>query len=101
MDRVVWLYSALSAFSPGCARIVGEFVLLGADRGAKAGWRSGFSGLYMRPDTTGTAGLLVAFCLQKKMTPQQVHSERGLVEEFQDLVRTQGVQLEWPTTHPV
>ena len=60
-----------------------------------------FSGLYMGPDTTGTAGLLAAFCLQKKMTPQQVHSERGLVEEFQGLLRTQDVELEWPTTHPV
>ena len=30
-----------------------------------------FSGLYMRPDTTGTAGLFAAFCLQKKMTPQK------------------------------
>lgn len=44
---------------------------------------------------------LAAFCLQKKMTPQQVHNERGIVEEFQGLLRTQGVQLEWPTTHPV
>jgi hypothetical protein len=50
---------------------------------------------------TEAAGLLAAFCLQKKMTPQQVHSERGLVEEFQGLLRTQGVELEWPTTHPV
>jgi hypothetical protein len=50
---------------------------------------------------TEAAGLLAAFCLQKKMTLQQVHSERGLVEEFQGLLRTQGVELEWPTTHPV
>lgn len=47
------------------------------------------------------AGLLAAFCLQQDLLPQQVHGDKVLLEEFQGLLRTQGVELEWPTTHPV
>jgi len=47
------------------------------------------------------AGLLAAFCLERDYTPQQICGREKLVEEFQVLLRAQGVELEWPTTHPV
>ena len=47
------------------------------------------------------AGLLAAFCLQKDLPPQKVSGDSVLVQEFQGLLRAQGVELEWPTTHPV
>lgn len=48
-----------------------------------------------------TAGLLAAFCLQNDRTPQQVYGEQKSIKEFQGLLYTQGVELEWPATHPV
>ena len=47
------------------------------------------------------AGLLAAYCLDRGLAPQQVHGDRARVEDFQALLRDQGVELEWPTTHPV
>ena len=47
------------------------------------------------------AGLLAAFCLQRDYAPQEVHGQQDLVEEFQGLLRAQGIELEWPTTRPV
>ena len=47
------------------------------------------------------AGLLAAFCLERDYTPQQICGREKLVEEFQVLLRAQGIELEWPTTHPV
>ncbi|MFA6107635.1 MAG: FAD-dependent oxidoreductase [Candidatus Latescibacterota bacterium] len=48
-----------------------------------------------------SAGSLAAFCLGRGCTPQQVHESRVLTEEFQRLLRAQGVELEWPAVHPV
>lgn len=39
------------------------------------------------------AGLLVAFCVQHKLEPAQVHGERS---EFFDLVEAQGIRRQWP-----
>ena len=47
------------------------------------------------------AGLLAGFCLQRAHSPQQVHGSADLTQEFQGLLRNQGVELEWPEITPV
>ena len=42
------------------------------------------------------AGLLAAFCMNKKITPKGVHGDRRVLREFQDLCLAQGFELEWP-----
>jgi hypothetical protein len=41
-------------------------------------------------------GLLTAFSLQKKVVPRAVREKRPLLEEFQQLVRAQGIETHWP-----
>ncbi|MGX5819793.1 FAD-dependent oxidoreductase [Chitinophaga lutea] len=41
-------------------------------------------------------GMLTAYARDKKATPQQVHGNKGLLRGFQELVRSQGVETEWP-----
>jgi len=48
-----------------------------------------------------SAGLLAAFCLERGAKPHQVREDTALLEEFQGLLRGQGVELEWPRTRPV
>lgn len=40
-------------------------------------------------------GMLVPFALSKNVTPKQVREDKSLFREFQDLVRSQGVETEW------
>ncbi|MBT4500175.1 MAG: FAD-dependent oxidoreductase, partial [Gemmatimonadetes bacterium] len=47
------------------------------------------------------AGLLAAFCLERDHAPRQVHEQKELTEDFQQLLRAQGIELEWPAIHPV
>jgi hypothetical protein len=47
------------------------------------------------------AGVLSAFCLDRKVTPRSVRDRIGLLEEFQALLVRQGVQLSWPTLTPL
>jgi hypothetical protein len=47
------------------------------------------------------AGLLAAFCLERKLMPRQVRNAPLLLEEFQTLLRKEGVELTWPTLKPV
>jgi hypothetical protein len=47
------------------------------------------------------AGYLAAFCLQKQETPRQVRSTPELLEDFQQLLRREGIELEWPYIHSV
>ncbi len=42
-----------------------------------------------------SAGLLAAFCIDKKIPPRAVREKKELLEEFQSLLRDQGVPLEW------
>ncbi|MEW6360462.1 MAG: FAD-dependent oxidoreductase [Planctomycetota bacterium] len=44
------------------------------------------------------AGILAAFCLQRKAAPRQVREKAELLRDFQSLLRAQGVELEWPRT---
>lgn len=43
-----------------------------------------------------TVGLLVAFALQKKVIPRAVREKPALLQEFQQLVRSQGIETHWP-----
>lgn len=42
-----------------------------------------------------SAGLLAAFCVLRGVEPHQVYETPALLEAYQDLLRSQGVQLEW------
>ena len=46
------------------------------------------------------AGLLVAFALARGVRPRQVREERQILEEFQTLLRAQGVETHWPRLAP-
>ena len=42
-----------------------------------------------------SAGLLLAYALSKKVNPREVRERKELLEEFQNLVRSQGIETEW------
>jgi hypothetical protein len=43
-----------------------------------------------------SAGHLVAFSLRKKVTPGTIREKKKLLEEFQDLIRSRGIETKWP-----
>ena len=43
-----------------------------------------------------SAGLLVAFALNKKLIPRKVREKRELLEEFQNFITEQGIETHWP-----
>jgi len=45
-------------------------------------------------------GMLTAFCAEKKLPPRQVRNDRRLLVEFQTLLGTQGIEIEWPRLTP-
>lgn len=45
------------------------------------------------------AGLLAAFALTHHVPPRAVRSDPALLEEFQKLLRCQGIELAWPQVH--
>lgn len=48
-----------------------------------------------------SAGLLAAFCLQRKTTPRAVRNQPALLAEFQALLQRQGIELAWPSLTPL
>lgn len=48
-----------------------------------------------------SAGLLAAFCLERGLPPRAVRHRPAVLEEFQALLRAQGVQLAWPSLQPL
>ena len=42
------------------------------------------------------AGSLIAFAIKKKVNPKEVREKRILLEEFQNLIRSQGIDTNWP-----
>ncbi|MEU4234448.1 FAD-dependent oxidoreductase [Nonomuraea sp. NPDC026600] len=48
-----------------------------------------------------SAGVLLAFCLERKTTPRQVREREGLPDEYQTLLRQQGIPLTWPSIIPL
>ena len=47
------------------------------------------------------AGALVAFCRSRKARPRQVRRDPRLMAEFQQSLRRQGFELEWPAVRPL
>lgn len=43
-----------------------------------------------------SVGLLISFALNKKVIPRAVREHKGMLEEFQKLVRSQGIETHWP-----
>jgi spermidine synthase len=49
----------------------------------------------------GSTGGCAAFCLQNKVAPHQVGEDHERLSLFQDFLRKQGIELEWPSIYPV
>jgi FAD dependent oxidoreductase len=47
------------------------------------------------------AGILAAFCLDRKVTPRSVRNRPVRLQEFQLLLERQGIELAWPSLAPV
>jgi hypothetical protein len=47
-----------------------------------------------------SVGMLVAFCLEKKITPRQARNNGKLLEDFQSLIQMQGIEIDWPRLTP-
>jgi hypothetical protein len=47
-----------------------------------------------------SVGMLVAFCLEKKVLPRQIRNNRKLLEDFQSLIQMQGIEIDWPRLTP-
>lgn len=43
-----------------------------------------------------SVGLLVAFAKSKNVVPREVRKQKNLLIEFQDFVKSQGIDIEWP-----
>ncbi len=48
-----------------------------------------------------SAGVLAAYCLERKVLPRYVHSHAASVAEFQSVLNKCGVELSWPFLRPV
>ena len=46
------------------------------------------------------AGALAAFCVRRKVVPRQVRKDGKLLAAFQQQLRGDGVELEWPRVTP-
>lgn len=47
------------------------------------------------------AGILAAFCLERKVTPRAVRNHPKVLDAFQALLRREGVELSWPRLTPL
>lgn len=43
-----------------------------------------------------SVGMLVPFLMDKKMSPQKMYANQDLINEFQEFIRAQGIDTEWP-----
>ena len=43
-----------------------------------------------------SAGALVAFAMKKKTIPRNIRENSGLLVEFQNFIRSQGIETHWP-----
>jgi hypothetical protein len=43
-----------------------------------------------------SAGSLIAFAMNKKVTPSKVRENKNLLLDFQNLIRSQGIETSWP-----
>ena len=47
------------------------------------------------------AGLLAAFCLDRRVAPRAVRASAGLLADFQRLLMKEGIELDWPAIRPL
>lgn len=47
------------------------------------------------------AGYLAAYCLEHGWTPRQVRNQEPQLKHFQQMLLREGIELEWPSLHPV
>lgn len=47
------------------------------------------------------AGLLAAFCIERKVIPRAVRQRPALLQEFQSLLVDSGIELSWPSLEPM
>jgi len=47
------------------------------------------------------AGLLAAFCIERKVTPRAVRNRSQLLDAFQTLLVSSGIELSWPSLTPL
>ncbi|RJP30844.1 MAG: FAD-dependent oxidoreductase [Candidatus Omnitrophota bacterium] len=47
-----------------------------------------------------SAGILVAYCLQKKEKPRGVRNMDSKLRDFQNMLRSQGIEIAWPRVTP-
>ena len=47
------------------------------------------------------AGAIAAFCIDRKQPPRKVRADPGLLADFQQRLRAQGFELEWPRLRPL
>ncbi|MEW5979570.1 MAG: FAD-dependent oxidoreductase [Acidobacteriota bacterium] len=74
---------------PGCKNLGVTHITNGCYRLHPVEWNIGES-----------AGLLVAFALQRKRTPRQVRNQKPLLFDFQEFIQDQGVEITWPKLTP-
>jgi hypothetical protein len=43
-----------------------------------------------------SAGMLVAYAMNKKVRPRAVREKKALLDEFQNMIRSQGIETSWP-----
>lgn len=43
-----------------------------------------------------SVGSLIAFALDKKVLPREIHASQTLIADFQKLIRSQGIETQWP-----
>lgn len=47
------------------------------------------------------AGALAAFCVERRQSPRKVRADAKLLADFQQRLRSQGLELEWPRLRPL
>jgi hypothetical protein len=70
---------------PACKNIGTTHITNGCYREHPEEWNIGES-----------AGLLIAYAQQKSYTPHEIHEKERILSEFQQWIRSQGVETHWP-----
>ena len=47
-----------------------------------------------------SAGMLAAYCLEKRVKPRQVRNTPEMLADFQKVLQSQGIEIHWPQTEP-
>lgn len=74
----------------GCKNIGTTHITNGAYRLHPVEWNIGES-----------AGMLAAFCIASDTIPRAILKQPNLLQDFQNMLRSRGIPLEWPRAHPI